>query len=139
MKDSLDRPGRHGFFVFLPLSLVGSLFTAVVFVVGLTAGLPPTDWAYGTNPFHDPFGSLVLGPIVVVVSLVVWPFTYFALRETNLDRSLPFVYLVTMAWTGVVAYWAGPISIILTFVGFGVSLLFCWKSAWARRGASVDA
>lgn len=130
---------RHSFWVFLPLCLVGALLTAVVFVIALTAGLPPTDGAYGTNPFGDPFVLTVMLPFVFAAALVVWPFVYFALRETNLDRTLPLVSLSTVAWRGAIAYWVGPLARFLSFVGVGAALLFCWKSAWARHGASVEA
>lgn len=118
---------RNGILIFLPLSVFGAWLAAIVFVIALTAWLPPTDGAYGSNPFGDPFVIMIMTPVAIAAGIVTWPVAYFALRDCELSRSIAVVYTITLSWIAVTTYFTGPGGLWLSVIGLLGSLVFCSK------------
>ena len=71
-------------FVILTGSIAGAFATAIVFVITLTLTLPESDMAHRQIPFEDPLVFPVMSIFAGISGILVFPFTYLALRTKDI-------------------------------------------------------
>jgi hypothetical protein len=98
------------------LACAGATASVVVFLTWWE--LPPSDGAYGHWLFFiDPFVWTVAIPIAVGAASVAYPFVLLTLLNTDLSRSIPFVFIATLVVAAGVATMLPDADVLLIPAG----------------------
>jgi hypothetical protein len=136
------KTSRHGFWLFLPVSMFGSFTSAILCVIFSSLFLPPTDSASHQGIFKtlgDPFVRDIALFVAFWCGLLATPLLYFCLRRRRLWIALPVVFasvyvtvMVTSAIASVLGLFFGVLALI-------VSCIFCSQSPLTSIDSSHDA
>ncbi|HEX5472391.1 MAG TPA: hypothetical protein VFW73_10915, partial [Lacipirellulaceae bacterium] len=94
----------------------------VVWVVVMTFSLPPSDGAFGTMPFDDPLVFPIMSIFASIGAILVYPFTYFSLRDRPLPKSLAILGGCVLLEIVLVTPIIPPLGFIGSFVAYGIGL-----------------
>ncbi len=106
----------------LAICFVLSFVFATMWVVVMTWTLPSTDGAYGMAPFGNPLVFPVMSIFASIVAIIVYPFTYVALRDRALPRALTILTAIVIAEILLVTPFNAFLGLLGSFVDYGIGL-----------------
>jgi hypothetical protein len=136
------KTSRHGFWLFLLVSMFGAFSSAILCVIFSSLFLPPNDLAYHQGilkTLSDPFVRDIALFAAFWCGLLATPLLYFCLRRRRLRVALPIVFgsvyltvMIASAVTSVLGLFCGGLALI-------VSCIFSSQSPLTNIESSHDA
>ena len=121
------RKSWHTAFAILLLCFAMSFMFATSWVIVMTMSLPRTDMAFGEMPFQDPLIFPIMSVFASIAAILVFPFTYFALRNRRLPRATGILMAVVFAEIAIVTPLDAGLGFIGSFVAYSIGLVLAVK------------
>jgi hypothetical protein len=109
--------------VWLAICFLLSFLFAITWVVVSTYTLPKTDLAYGQSPFEDELVFPIMSMIASAAAIIVFPFTYYALRDRTPLNASTVVAVIVLAEIVLVTPLNSAAGFVGSFLAFGIGLL----------------
>lgn len=116
-------------------SFACAAITALTAVFTLQATLPPTDGAYGmtfSETLSDPFVSWVMILYGIIGWILGFPISSALLWKTDLSRSIPVVFIVTVSTAALFGPAFGPLSALPALIFSVYTMVIFWSIARSK-------